>query len=92
MSMLRTRFLKDYEYRDNWGDVEGFGVVTVHLANSSWESDVLHIGMEHSGERVQMNFTLDEAKELAAEINKFIQSAEQPAERDPLDVARGEQQ
>jgi putative aminopeptidase FrvX len=74
--MLRSLFLKDYPYRDNYGDTDGTDTVTLHLANSAWESDVLHIGLENAHEQVIMNFTLEEVKELAAVINTFIQSAE----------------
>jgi hypothetical protein len=74
--MLRSLFLKDYPYRDNYGDTDSTDVVTLHLANSTWESDVLHIGLENAHEQVTMNFTLEEVKELAAVINTFIQSAE----------------
>ena len=90
--MLRTRFLKQYEFRDNWGDAGGAGVVTVHLANSTWESDVLHIGMGHDDEDVVMNFTLEEVKELAAEINRFIESAEKSREFDSSQETTGEQE
>jgi putative aminopeptidase FrvX len=74
--MLRSLFLKDYAYRDNYGDTDGTDTVTLHLANSTWESDVLHIGLENAHEQVTMNFTLEEVKEIAAVINTFIQSAE----------------
>lgn len=76
MSMLRSLFLKDYPYRDNYGELGGTGTVTVHLANSSWEHNVLHVGIEDGTERVTMNFTLDEVKELSAVIDAFIESAE----------------
>ena len=76
MSMLRTLLLKDYSYCDNYGDTDNTEIVTVHLANSSWESDVLHIGLENSEQQVTMNFTLEQVKELNATINKFIECAE----------------
>ncbi len=82
MSMLRSLFLKDYPYRDNYGNIDGIDTVTVHLANSSWEHDVLHIGLESRVEQemtnlqITMNFTLEEVKELASVINTFIESAE----------------
>ena len=83
MSMLRTRFLKDYQARDNWGDIDETSVICLHLANSTWESDVLHIGMferevgtTNDNLAVTMNFTLEEVKELAAELARFIESAE----------------
>jgi hypothetical protein len=74
--MLRSLFLKDYPYRDNYGDTDAADTVTLHLANSTWESDVLHIGIENQHESVTMNFTLEEVKELVAVMNTFIQSAE----------------
>jgi hypothetical protein len=77
VSILRSLFLKDYPYRDNYGDTDGTDTVTLHLANSTWESDVLHIGLENAHEQVTMNFTLEEVKELAAVINTFIKSAEE---------------
>ena len=83
MSMLRTRFLKDYQARDNYGDIDETSTICLHLANSTWESDVLHIGMferevgtTEDRLAVLMNFTLEEVKELAAEFARFIQSAE----------------
>ena len=83
MSMLRTRFIKDYQARDNWGDVDETSIICLHLANSTFESDVLHIGMfkreigtTKDREGVLMNFTLEEVKELAAELARFIESAE----------------
>ena len=82
MSMLRSLFRKDYLYRDNYGDVDERRTVSIHLANSTWESDVLHIGMTDENnedltesESVTMNLTLEEVKELAAVINRFIESA-----------------
>jgi putative aminopeptidase FrvX len=75
--MLRSLFLKDYPYRDNYGNLDGTDTVTVHVANSSWEHDVLHIGIENQHESVTMNFTLEEVKELAAIISRFIESAQQ---------------
>jgi hypothetical protein len=77
MSMLRSLFLKEYRYRDNYGNLDGTDTVTVHLANSSWENDVLHIGIEDGNESVTMNFTLEEVKELAAVISQFIEFAQQ---------------
>ena len=84
MSMLRSLFLKDYTYRDNYGDIDERRTVSVHIARSTWESDVLHIGMTDENnedltdsESVTMNFTLSEVKELVAAINAFIQSEEQ---------------
>lgn len=83
MSMLRTRFLKDYQARDNYGDVDESSIICLHMANSTWESDVLHIGMferevgtTEDRVGVLMNFTLEEVKELADELARFIESAE----------------
>lgn len=83
MSMLRTRYLKDYQARDNYGDVDETSLICLHLANSTWESDVLHVGISErelgtTKDRlaVLMNFTLEEVKELAVELARFIESAE----------------
>ena len=81
MSMLRSLFLKDYQYRDNYGDIDSTQTVTLHLAKSSWESNVLHIGLENAHENVVMNFNLEEVKELSAIINNFIDLAESNCEK-----------
>ena len=90
MSMLRSLFRKDYRYRDNYGDVDERRTISIHLARSTWESDVLHIGMTDENnedltesESVTMNLTLEEVKELAAVINAFIQSEEQRRKVNP---------
>ena len=81
MSMLRSLFLKKYPYRDNYGNQEDLGCfVEIHLANSSFDSDVLHISMcyeeDGSSSEADMNLTLEEVKELLVALVVFAEQAE----------------
>ena len=81
MSMLRTLFLKEYLLRDNYGNQDDPGVfVEIHLANSSFESNILHIMMTEKDEgdkiKVFMNLTVEEVKELMSVLDTFIEHAE----------------
>ena len=69
--MLRSIFYKEYEYLDNWGDVNSDTTVSLHLANSTWKGDVLHIGIDD----VNINLTLEQVEELMPRFEAFIKSA-----------------
>lgn len=80
MSMLRSLFLKKYPYRDNYGNIDQGCFVDIHLANSSFHSDVLHISIRYeedgSSSEADMNLTLEEVKELMAALVVFAEQAE----------------
>lgn len=80
MSILRSLFLKKYPYRDNYDNVDEDCFVEIHLANSSFHSDVLHISMRYeedgSSSEADMNLTLEEVKELLVALAVFTEQAE----------------
>ena len=80
MSILRSLFLKKYPYRDNYDNIDEECFVEIHLANSSFYSDVLHISMRYeengSSSEADMNLTLEEVKELLVVLVGFAEQAE----------------
>ena len=83
MSVLRSILFKKWPYVDRYGAEESDHVIEIHIANTGFDSGLIHIGLDeintHTREyesSCEGNFSIEQTKEIIVALQKLVDQYE----------------